>query len=262
MTNPRRGSRVGLTVGLLLAALLSVGSASASAAETPAPDSDTDGGALTVTIPGDPTPSPSPSATPSPVPSPAPSKGGGNNGGTKPITKGDVTQATIPDPAAADDALGDDAVMLDGILAMSGLTATASPSIGVGNGSVTLDFVVRNLSQSTFDAKARFWIDNAVGAVIADIDKVKIKKLAPDETRRIQVRIEDLGQNVVLHAHATLTPPKKIDGVETSALTRDTSFTVVPLFSVSVLGGLGVLGGVAWWVFGSRAFGMRLLPLG
>ena len=173
-----------------------------------------------------------------------------------------MTQATIPDPTAADDALGSDAVVSDGLIAMSGLTVAASPSIFIANGSLAVDFVVRNLSATTFDADARFWIVTAYGARIAEIDDVQVDALEPDETRRVKVVFEGLGQNILLRVHATLTPPETLEGNDLAPISRDTTAVVPPWFSLSVASAVGLVSWFGWWLFRNRGLGLSLLRMG
>ena len=168
--------------------------------------------------------------------------------GTRPAGGGGaVTQATIPDPGAADDALGNQPVSASGIIAMGGLTATPSPGLDPGNGSILLDFVVRNVSESTFDATATFWVDNMFGARLDQIADVAVRGLEPGETRRVQARVDALGQHLVLHAHASLTPAAEVDGADAATFTRSTMVVVPPLLTLSVLALLAGLATAGWW---------------
>ena len=236
-------------LGLALAALLSTGviglPVQHAAAET------IDEGNITVDVTDGVEPTPRPTFTPPGPPPVNPPRPG-------PPVAADVTQATIPDPVGADEALGEDPAVAGGILAMSGLTATASPSIAIGNGYVTLDFVVRNTSATAFDSTARFWIDNAVGGRIVEVDDAAVAALEPGETRRVQVRIDGLGQHFVLHAHVTLTPPDTVEGVELDAITRDTTIAVPPLFVLSLVSGIGAASGLLWWLFSRRGLGLAV----
>lgn len=241
--------------GVILAATLSVGAAEAAVHPAAAADTDADGN-VTVDVTDGVEPSPSPTRTPGPPftpPGPPP---------FSPPRTPAVTQATIPDPAAADDALGDDAIATGGILGMSGLSASATPSFALGNGTLTLSFVVRNTSTSTFDSTARFWVNNVGGGRLADIEDVDVDNLEPDETRRVMVRVDGLGQHVVLRTYVTLTPPQTVDGVPLSALTRNTTVAIPPLFGITLVSGVGALSGLAWWTFSSRGLGLRFRRFG
>lgn len=262
MRRPARRLCVG-AAGVILAATLSVGAAGAAVHPAAAADTDADGN-VTVDVTDGVEPSPSPTRTPGPpftppgpppfTPSVTPPRG-------SQLTPA-VTQATILDPAAADDTLGDDAITTGGILGMSGLSASATPSFEPGNGTLTLSFVVRNTSTSTFDSTARFWVNNLAGGRLADIEDVDVDNLEPDETRRVVVRIEGLGQHVVLRNYVTLTPPQTVDGMPLSIMNRNTTVAVPPLFSVSLVGGASALSGLAWWMFSSRGLGLRFRRFG
>lgn len=181
-----------------------------------------------------------PAATPPATPPPTPPRGNTPRGGT-------VTQETISLPTEADAALGDEPFDLGGVLYVSGLTGSASPTLHPDNGVVKLKITVRNTSETSFDSSLRFWLENAVGAKVAEVKGVRVKALEPGETRTITASMRRLGQWTMLHAHATLTPPKVVDGTALVPLTRDTVVTLPPLFGLSIGGALGVLGGLIWW---------------
>ncbi|MDR7182983.1 hypothetical protein J2X85_000006 [Microbacterium trichothecenolyticum] len=248
-----------VAAGAILATTLAT---SATAGVSSSTDDDSTGTMTVEVTDGLPSPSPSPSrtgngppVTPAGPPSTVPPRNPGRTTSTAAAVQ--VTQATIPDPIGADEALGDDVVSTGGALAMSGISASVSPSLELGNGSVTLDVVVRNTSRSTFDSSARFWVDNVFGGRVVEVDDVQVDALEPDETRRIAVTVEGLGQHVVLRSYMTLTPPPAVDGLTLTALSRNKAFAVTPLFSVSLASIAAVLSGVAWWVFSPRGLGLR-----
>lgn len=233
------------------AAFAFAGNADLAFADTADPD---DSGLLSVVVTDDSTPSPTPTPTrsSSQTPSQAPVRSASNSGGAASTAAGTVTVATIADPSAADDAIVD-AEVIDGVLAISGLTIKASPWLDVGNGSLTVDFVIRNLSSTAFDSTAEFWVDNAFGGRIAEIDGVAVNALQPDETRRVQVRFTGLGQQVLLHANATLTPPTVLGGVELEPISRNSSLLVPPWFSVALVIGISLIGWAMWHLLRRRA---------
>lgn len=241
-----------IAVGVCVAAALLL-----IAAEQSAVAGTTEDRNLTVEIVDDVRPTPSPSGTPTPTTSGSPPPTAPVRPSGPGTTSAVATQATIPGPAGAEEALGEEPVSIGGLLSMSGLSAEASPSLDIGNGAVALSFVVRNTSRESIDASARFWVDSEIGLTVADVPDVRIEGLAPDETRRVQVRISGIGQHVVLHNHATLTPPETVEGMPLEPLTRDVTIVVPPLFSMSVIGGVGALGGLAWWVFSMQGLGFR-----
>lgn len=224
-------------------------------------------GSLSVEVADD-TPSPAPSATapapapprPAPVPPPRTSPSGSST--TSPATSV-AMQATIPDVPTADDALGDDAVVVDGVLAMSGLSATAAPWIDVGNGSVSVSFVVRNTSPTAYDASAVFWVDSAFGGLIAKTGEIAVDGLQPGETRRVQVVFDGLGQHVVLNAHAVLTPPAEVAGTPAEPISRDLTLLVPPWFSIVLVTGITVLSALGWWAYTRYRQGISVaVPVG
>lgn len=236
----------------VIAALILIGMAAAAPAALA--DTTNDDGNLVVDVtdgvPSRPTPTRGPQP---PVLSPGPPRGG-------PHITGDDTQATIPDPVAADDAL-DDAVT-SGPFAMSGLSADASPSFAVGNGSVTLSFVIRNTSDRPIDSTARFWIDDIFGNLLVEIDDVEVEDLEPGETRRVLVKVDGLGQQVVLRTYVTFIPPAMIDDEPVSPISRNAVVMVPPLFSLSFASGVAAVGAVAWWAVNPRGPGLRLRRIG
>ena len=106
-----------------------------------------------------------------------------------------------------------------------------------------LSFVVRNVSKSTFDSTARFWVDATFGSRLSEVRGIRIRALKPGETRTVRATLVGLGQWTVLHAHATFTPPPSIDGTKVAAVSRDSFIFVPPL----VAGGIG-LGGASAFV--------------
>ncbi len=221
-------------------------------------DEDPDGNLSVVVTDGDESPaSPSPTARPSasptpvsPVSSPPPRRSNGSP------SSGNVEQVTVTSSGTAD-ALGSDPIVVDGILSVSRLLASVEPSFTPGNGVVSLSFTVRNSSSTPFDATARFWIENAVGARVASTDDIAVNGLEPGETRRVIARIDGLGQYTYLTGHVTFTPPDEVEGTPLEPLSRDTIIVLPPLFSLAVGGGLAAIGGLTWWLVGPR--GIRLL---
>ncbi len=242
---------------LLVAMSLSVGAVAAAEASVDDPEVD---GTLSVEVTdGSPTPTPTPSSTPTTratvIPPRSSSAGNSSTGGSSTSV---ATQATIPNPTTADDALGADPAVVDGVLAMSGLSASASPSIEIGNGTLTVSFVVRNLSAAPFSSTATFWVDNAFGGLIAKTGEMAVDDLQPDETRRIQVVFEGLGQHVVLNVNATLTPPPEISGTPIEPISRNSTVMVPPWFSIALVSGIALLSRIGWWAYSPRGLGMRL----
>ncbi|MBW9121221.1 hypothetical protein JNB63_14070 [Microbacterium trichothecenolyticum] len=260
-----RGSRwpALLAAGLVVVALSAGAGGAASAAVRFTDERDPQGNLTVEVADGSPNPTPSPTRTngngpPFTPPGPSSTTPPRLPGRVTPATvTPQVTQATIPDPVDADEALGDDPVSTGGVLAMSGITATVEPSLEVGNGTLTLDVVVRNTSDSTFDSTAHFWIDHVAGGILVDLDEVDVDALAPDETRRVMVEVDGLGQHVVLRTYMTLTPPESLDGMPLSPLSRNKVVVIPPLFAMSVASGIVAIGGLMWWAVSPRGLGLR-----
>lgn len=250
-------------VVLLLAAALAAGGADAEGAhaDTTDPDGQVN---LTVNVTEDSSPSPTPTTTPrSTAPPVTPPRTPSTSSSTTNSSATSVaTQATITDPVAADDALGADPVVVHGVLAMSGLSASASPSIEIGNGTLTVSFVVRNLSAAPFSSSAIFWVDNAFGGLIARTGEMAVDDLQPDETRRVQVVFEGLGQHFVLNVNATLTPPAEVGGTPIDPISRDRTMVVPPWFSIAMVSGIALLSRIGWWAYSPRGLGLRFGRLG
>jgi hypothetical protein len=251
------------TVVLSVAAVLAFGPADAenALADTTDPDGQVN---LTVNVTEDSSPSPTPTTTPRPtVPPVTPPRTPSTSSSTTNSSATSVaTQATITDPVAADDALGADPVVVDGVLAMSGLSASASPSIAIGNGTLTVSFIVRNLSAAPFSSTATFWVDNAFGGLIAKTGEMAVDDLQPDETRRVQVVFEGLGQHIVLNVNATLTPPSEIAGTPIDPIGRNSTVMVPPWFSIALVSGIALFSRFGWWVYSPRGLGLRFGRLG
>ena len=254
---PRLSRRLGAGVVVaFVAAVLALGVAHSdrAVADTTDPDEQLN---LTVNITdgATPTPTATPRATAQPgIPPRAPGSSSSPSGSS--VTSVG-TQATITDPVAADDALGADPVVVDGVVAMSGLSAAASPSIEIGNGTLTVSFVVRNLSTAPFSSTATFWVDNAFGGLIAKTGEMAIDDLQPDETRRVQVVFKGLGQHIVLNVNATLTPPAEVGGTSIGPISRDSTLIVPPWFSIALVSGIALVSRIGWWVYSPRGLGIR-----
>ncbi|MHC5797377.1 hypothetical protein ACVXZ4_14590 [Lacisediminihabitans sp. FW035] len=186
--------------------------------------------------------------------------GSGSNGGTgagsgvsggvgagNPGPTPSLTPSSTPKPGDLD---------LGGVLYLSGVTSEYVWSINPAHSAVLLHLTLRNVSKTTFSSSARFWIDTTLGNTVSDVKGVRIDRLRPNETRIVTVLMDGLGQWTVLHAHATVTPPKSVDGVTLQPVTRDSYIFVPPLLAGSVgLLGLGLL------VLGRLVWALRLAPL-
>jgi hypothetical protein len=158
--------------------------------------------------------------------------GSSGSGSTSPTPSVSATPAPSTTPKPGD-------VNLGGILYLSGVTSDYIWSIDPTHTAVMLHLTVRNVSKSTFDSTARFWIDTPLGNTVSEVKGIQVAKLRPNETRELTVKMVGLGQWTVLHAHATLTPPKVVDGVTLTSVTRD-SYVFVPPILAGAIGLLGV----------------------
>ncbi|POH62434.1 hypothetical protein C3B61_16400 [Cryobacterium zongtaii] len=189
-------------------------SGSASANEDP------DGVGLTVSVLGS-TASPSPAAT-----------NRASSASTTPVIPATTQVTTVG--AAATAALGADPVVLAGVLAVSGLTATAHPTAGPDGGDIVLTFTVKNLTDNPISSSLRFWVDNAVGLEIRAADDASLTDLPGGETRTVTTTFTDVSQWSVFNSHVTLTPPDSVDGTALTPVTRDALLLVPPYFVLLV----------------------------
>lgn len=135
-----------------------------------------------------------------------------------------------------------DEVDLGGVLHVGGLLSSYQPSLNPFGGDLELAFTVRNVSKSTVEATADFWMEGPFGNRISSADGVRVAELKPGETRTVSASLPGVGQWTVLSAHATFTPPTVVDETELSPLTRDSTAFALPWFFVL----LTTLGLAAW----------------
>ncbi len=175
----------------------------------------------------------------------APSKGaaggtGGRSGSgaaTAPAGSGSETVSSVsPSPTPAPNE-----VDLGGVVHVGGLLSDVRISPNPFGGSALLSFTVRNVSKSTFDATADFWMEGPFGNRVAQVDAVTVSQLKAGESRVVSAELPGVGQWAVLTAHATFRPPAEVEGTQLSPLTRDVTVFVLPWMIVSVL----LLAGIA-----------------
>jgi len=189
-----------------------------------AADGDDDGIGITIEV----TP---PTATPAPVVSRAPAA-------TTP--RGSSTPADSVAPAADAPKPEDGETDLGGILFVGGLTSAYDWSLDPLAGAADASFTVRNVSTSTFTSKVRFWADGPLGNRLSEVADVAVADLKPGELRTVEARLGGIGQSTFVQVHATLTPPKVVDGVTLTSITRD-QFVVIPPWGLASLGGLAAV---------------------
>jgi len=229
------------TAALVLAAVglvatVGLGSSAASA-------DDEDGIGLSVTV--------SPAPVDSTVVPAAP--GSGTGSGTRTITTPNTTSDAVAPASDATPVLAEDEIDLGGVLFVSGLTSSYDWSINPLGGAAETSITVRNVSKSTFSSTVRFWADGPVGNRLSEVKGVKITALKPGESRTVDASLGGIGQSTFVNVHATLSPPKSVDGVELASVTRD-KFVVIPPWGVL---GLGAMGGLAFAGFSLVQFVRR-----
>ena len=137
-------------------------------------------------------------------------------------------------------AIGPAEVDLGGVLHVGGLSSSFRPSLNPLAGELELSFTVRNVSGSTIEADADFWMEGPFGNRISSVDDVAIAGLKPGESRTVSAELPGVGQWGILTAHATFTPPDVVEDTELSPLTRDATVFTLPWFVVLLIAlGLG-----------------------
>jgi hypothetical protein len=225
-TTARRTAAAALLGAMVAVSALCLGSSAALA-------DDEDGIGLSVTVPGSSTvPGAVVPGTVTPVTG---STRGPSSTGTTP------SDDTVDPVADTTPALEDDEVDLGGVLYISGLSSAYEWSVNPLDGRSETSFTVRNVSDTTFSSTARFWLDSPFGTTVSEVKGVKITDLKPGESRVVDATLGGIGQWTFVTAHATLTPPKSVEGVELDSITRD-QFVVIPPWGVLSLVGLGGIG--------------------
>jgi len=237
----RRAGRATAAAFLLAAVGLSVtvglGSSAALA-------DDENGIGLSVTI------SPAPTDSTVVPPGSGSSPTGGSGPGSRPNPTTSTTTDTVAPASDATPVPDEGEVDLGGILFVSGVTSTYDWSVNPLDGAAETSITVRNVSQSTFSSTVRFWADGPVGNRLSEVTGVKITALKPGESRTVDARLGGIGQSTFVQVHATVKPPRVVDGVELDSITRD-QFVVIPPWGILSLGGLGGLG-----AFGFAAYAL------
>ena len=163
---------------------------------------------------------------------------GGRGGSGSGSSGGSSTVVTGPNAEPTGAVLPADGFDLGGILYLSGLTASTTLSPNPLGGSTHSYFTVRNVSDTTITASAAFWLDGPFGNQLSEVTGIDIVDLKPDESRIVDATLTGVGQWTFATAHATLTPPKVVEGTELSPITRDSFVVVAPWL-------LGAAAGVA-----------------
>ncbi|GAA1757858.1 hypothetical protein [Agromyces humatus] len=140
--------------------------------------------------------------------------------------------AAGPPAAPAAPALGE--TDLGGVLFVGGLAGGYSTSLNPLAGELQVWFTVRNVSKSTIDATADFWLEGPFGHRISQVDDVEVVAVKPGEKRTISAVLPGVGQWTFVTAHTTFTPPEKVDNAELSSFTRDVNVFAPPWFIAAV----------------------------
>ena len=225
--NARRTAAATILGGIVVVTVLGLGSSAAFA-------DDEDGIGLSVTI----SPSPTDGST-------TPGSPAGTDTPRDPVSTAPATGVDPVAPATGTPTPEKGEVDLGGILFVSGVTSTYDWSVNPLDGAAETSITVRNVSKSTFSSTVRFWADGPVGNRLSEVTGVKITALKPGESRTVDARLGGIGQSTFVQVHATVKPPKVVDGVELDSITRD-QFVVIPPWGILSLGGLGALGFAAY----------------
>ncbi|PJJ64981.1 hypothetical protein [Compostimonas suwonensis] len=229
------------------AVLISSFLAFGSAASAFAADDDGLGLEVTVTTPtpvASPAPTPTPTSTtkpptntPNPSGPPAPggsNNGGGGNGGGNGGGSGSGGAGSGGSGSGGPAATGDE-VSIGGALFLSGLKSTYHPSFNPFDGTLTLEFTVRNVTNETITGSAHFWANGVFGNELADHDALAVADIAPGETRTVQTELPHIGQWIFVNANATFTPPGSVGGVTLEPVTRNAFVPIFPWFLVIIV---------------------------
>lgn len=223
----RTASRLARALVVSLVVVLAGGGVALQAVAAQA-DDDEPGTVISVEVSDDeatPTPTATPHTTGPPATTPA-SHGGGAGAGHGSNGNGDSAgtggpPATSPSPAPGEISVG-------GVLYVGGLNVSTSPMLDPLDGVVDLRLTVRNASKTPFDSTVRFWMTSAFGTELDRVTDVEVIELAPGEVRTVTARLQHAGQWTLVNAHATITPPKEIEGTRLHPATRDRSALVFP----------------------------------
>ncbi|GAA3883898.1 hypothetical protein GCM10022381_27610 [Leifsonia kafniensis] len=235
---PVRAGQVLLLAALALCGLWSAGSASATPGENGV-DSPQSGYGLSVTVTS-PTPTPAPPHT-----STDPVVGGagsasGSASAQRTTTTVDAAKTTTPVVATPTSSQ----VSLGGKLFLDGVESAYRPSVNPFDGTVSIGFTVKNVSNETVDASARFWATGPFGNDLGSVDAVPVTQLAPGESRIVSAELPGVGQWVLINAGYTFTPPATIDGVAVAPISRTAPLFIFP-WALTVVALLGVSAVVA-----------------
>lgn len=176
--------------------------------------------------------------------------GGGSSGSGSSGTGGatsDLPGSTAP--TSTDPVTAADEVDLGGGLFAGGISTSYIPSLNPFTGEVDVKVGVRNASKSTIDLSADFWLGGPFGNRLGGSGEVTVTGLKPGEKRIVSAVVPGAGQWGIVNAHATITPPAQIDGVDTKKVQRDAMVVIPPLYLMG-LAVFALLGLAAWRIVG------------
>lgn len=171
---------------------------------------------------------------------------GSGSGGTGGATS-DLPGSTAP--TSTDPVTAADEVDLGGGLFAGGISTSYIPSLNPFTGEVDVKVGVRNASKSTIDLSADFWLGGPFGNRLGGSGTVTVTGLKPGEKRIVSAVVPGAGQWGIVNAHATITPPAQIDGVDTKKVQRDAMVVIPPLYLMG-LALFALLGLAAWRIVG------------
>jgi hypothetical protein len=225
VARPNRAQSAPLVVvGVLVASLL-IGAAAVSVARAD------DGSGLSVEVIDS---SATPTASSSSTPTSSTTVGGvsttdigtGTNG-----AGGGGTGAGTTQPGSTTSTSGTADSSVAGVLYVSGLSWTYTPSLNPLDGSLNLRFTVRNVYRETLSPTATLWINQIFGGPVDVPIIVAVDKLKAGETRTVEANFHGLAQWTVLSGHATLAVPSK-GQVALAPIGRDAMIWFLPWFIV------------------------------
>lgn len=167
---------------------------------------------------------------------------GGMGGATSDLPGSTAPTSTDPETAA-------DEVDLGGGLFAGGISTSYIPSLNPFTGEVDVKVGVRNASKSTIDLSADFWLGGPFGNRLGGSGQVTVTGLKPGEKRIVSAVVPGAGQWGIVNAHATITPPAQIDGVDAKKVQRDAMVVIPPLYLMG-LALFALLGLAAWRIVG------------
>ncbi|SKC53581.1 hypothetical protein [Okibacterium fritillariae] len=171
---------------------------------------------------------------------------GSGSGGTGGATS-DLPGSTAP--TSTDPVTAADEVDLGGGLFAGGISTSYIPSLNPFTGEVDVKVGVRNASKSTIDLAADFWLGGPFGNRLGGSGTVTVTGLKPGEKRIVSAVVPGAGQWGIVNAHATITPPAQIDGVDTKKVQRDAMVVIPPLYLMGLVL-FALLGLAAWRIVG------------